>query len=177
MILSDQVRIGPSPIHGQGLFVADRPIATGEGIEYVGPRLSVKKLNGNIAANRYLYSFNDRYVIDGADENNLARWINHSCRPNCFAWPDGKRLLIRTVREILPREELTVDYGQDYFNLWIRPHGCRCPACLDPRPDVSIGSEGLFVTMPSGVCFGVKWSHEQRLQIAEWFPPTPTPKV
>lgn len=171
-ILPEHVRVSPSPIHGEGLF-AEVPLPIGSSIEYLGPRLTAAKVD---ISNRYLFRLNDRYSIDGSDPSNLARYINHSCAPNCYAGSDDpKKVLITTSRDIRIGEELTIDYGPGYFDQFIRPHGCRCPACQNPQPDVRIDDEGLLLISPSGVCVGVRWTYEQRQQLAAWFQPEPPP--
>ena len=67
----------------------------------------------------FLFTLNDRYVIDANVDGNVARWINHSCAPNCQAVLEENtegnrrldRVLIETLRPIKRGEELTYDYG------------------------------------------------------------------
>lgn len=113
-----------SDIHGNGVF-AIAPIEKGERvIEYKGKRrthASVDKDDdGDVeSGHTFLFTLNDEYVIDGAKEGNKARWINHSCSPNCEAIleeHDGKnrkkdKVFIEAIRDIKPGEELTYNYG------------------------------------------------------------------
>mgnify|MGYP003577689968 CR=1 FL=1 len=65
---------------------------------------------------RYMYELNSRWAIDGSSRRNLGRYANHSCRPN--AESDvirGKKIIIRAIRNIQPGDEITYDYGRDYF--------------------------------------------------------------
>ena len=98
-------------------------------IEYTGPRVS--SAQGDAKPNRYLFQLNDRYYIDGSPRANLARYINHSCRPNAkaFVSHDEKRITIEAIRPIKAGEEITYDYGKEYFEEYIRPAGCRCVKC------------------------------------------------
>ena len=62
-------------------------------------------------AHTFLFELDDGTVIDASRGGNAARWINHSCQPNCETYEDSKgRILIRARRGILPKEELTYDY-------------------------------------------------------------------
>ena len=84
--------------------------------------------------NKYLYELNSRWTIDGANRKNVARYANHSCRPN--AESDvlrGHKIIIRSIRKIQPDEEILYDYGKDYFNLILKPIGCKCAKCEEKR--------------------------------------------
>lgn len=93
-------------------------------IEYVGHR--IHKTVGNTPRNRYVFSVNRAIDIDGSPRWNTARYINHSCRPNCEAVERGGRIFIVAKRDIKPNEELGYDYGKGYFDEYIKPFGCRC---------------------------------------------------
>jgi hypothetical protein len=69
-------------------------------------------------------------TIDGSDNGNKARYINHSCAPNAEAEIDGTRILIYALKNIPAGEEIFYDYGDEYFNEFIKPKGCRCPKCV-----------------------------------------------
>jgi uncharacterized protein len=101
-------------------------------IEYTG------KLLPNDAADRiggkYLFRVDSRWTIDGSGRQNLSRYINHSCRPNCVAYTRGRKVKIYSRRRIEPGEELTYHYGKEYFDAYIRPRGCLCSACSRPLP-------------------------------------------
>jgi SET domain-containing protein len=112
-----------SAIHGNGVF-ALAPIAKGERvIEYKGRRRTHAEVDeGDSGAvdsgHTFLFTLNDDYVIDANFEGNSARWINHSCSPNCEAVldendedPRKSRVFIEAKRAIKPGEELTYDYG------------------------------------------------------------------
>jgi SET domain-containing protein len=112
-----------SAIHGNGVF-AQLPIARGERIiEYKGQRRTHAEVDaGDTAAadsgHTFLFTLNDDYVIDANHGGNTARWINHSCKPNCEAVleenetdPKKSKVFIEARRAIRPGEELTYDYG------------------------------------------------------------------
>jgi uncharacterized protein len=112
---------------GLGLF-AVRPIRRGQRIiEYVGKIIS--GIESDKKGGRYLFEIDRNIVIDGTSRKNLARYINHSCRPNCYAEIDGRRVFIFAKRKIAVGEELAYDYGQEYFKDVIKPDGCRCETC------------------------------------------------
>jgi len=113
-----------SPIHGNGVFAASNLPADTTVIEYRGKRLTHAQANraygGDVdSGHTFLFTLNERYLIDGNVDGNAARWINHSCAPNCQAWvvehasgdPRRDRVVIDTLRTIRKGEELTYDYG------------------------------------------------------------------
>ncbi len=113
-----------SSIHGNGVF-ADELILKGERIvRYKGAvrtHAQVDSDYGDIEENghTFLFTLNDEYVIDGNLNGNVARWINHSCAPNCEAVLEenakGKlhkdKVFVEAIRQIQPGEELTYNYG------------------------------------------------------------------
>ncbi len=109
---------------GLGLFVT-RDFKKGERIiEYFGRTLSKKE--EYTSRSKYLFEVNSRKTIDGATRENNARYINHSCTPNCEPEIVKGRVFIDSIKKIAEGEELTYDYGEEYFNEHIRPYGCRC---------------------------------------------------
>jgi hypothetical protein len=79
---------------------------------------------------RYLFEVNSKWTIDGSSRRNLGRYINHSCRPNAEPVLRNKKIVFIASRAIAPGEEITFDYGKEYFDLFIKPRGCRCAACV-----------------------------------------------
>jgi hypothetical protein len=118
---------------GLGLFT-NQPIAKGSCvIEYTGVPLTLEEVDRSNS--RYLFEIDDDRTIDGAPRWNRARYINHSCRPNCEIEIDLRRgrVFILARRNIKPGEELSYDYGKDYFRQYING-GCRCLKC---KPDLA----------------------------------------
>ena len=108
--------IRASPIHGLGAF-ATTHIASGTRlIEYAGERLTPAEAEARYPDeaesfhHTFLFAVDDHLVIDAAVDGNDARWINHSCEPNCDAVVDDDRIWIETIRDIEPGEELAYDY-------------------------------------------------------------------
>ncbi len=115
---------------GLGLF-ATKPIKQGAYIAtYRGRRITTEESNRREARGaRYMFALNKRWVIDGTPRWNVARYINHSCRPN--AQPVGRKggIVIVALRRIEPEEEITYDYGREYLKSFLADDGCRCAAC------------------------------------------------
>lgn len=112
-------------LSGLGLF-ATLPIRKGAFvIEYWGEVISEEESDRR--GGKYLFTVENGKVIDGTTRKNTARYINHSCRPNCEAEMDGTRLYVTTKRAILPEEELTYHYGKEYWLDHCNP--CRCNHC------------------------------------------------
>jgi uncharacterized protein len=126
-------RLGRS-LTGLGLF-ATRPIKKRARIaEYKGPLLGVKEAEkAERSGNRYLYEVNSRWTIDGKARSNIARYFNHSCNPNTESYSIGRRVFVRTLRNIKPDEELTYDYGIDYLRNVIGKSRCKCSRCRKRR--------------------------------------------
>ncbi len=114
---------------GLGLF-ADEPIKKNTWIiEYVGKILNGKKEVDNYPANKYLFETSNTRMIDGSTRSNTARYINHSCAPNCEAEIFAGRVFIKTIKSVAVGEEFTYDYGKEYVDEHIKPYGCRCAPC------------------------------------------------
>jgi SET domain-containing protein len=124
--------IRPSfPGTGDGLF-AVTPLRQGAFVlEYTGMRVPTPSAEENDS--RYLFLVDDEWTIDGTVPENLAGYINHGCMPNCEAALEEKRIMIYALRDIQSGEELTIDYGEEYFDKFIAPVGCKCATCINPR--------------------------------------------
>jgi SET domain-containing protein len=112
---------------GLGLF-ALKPIPKGKRIiEYTGPLISNEVVE--VSRGKYFFGVNTKWSIDGSPRNNIARYINHSCKPNCEALLSGRRVWIWSKKNIRVGEEITYDYGKEYFEDVIKPMGCKCEKC------------------------------------------------
>ena len=121
-----KIRVGRSSA-GLGLF-AENHFKRGDFIiEYTGKYLN--NAEADQKGGKYLFRVNSRLTIDGTARENTARYINHSCRPNCEPLQDGRRIVVHAKKNIAPGEELTYDYGKEYFDEFIAPYGCRCQKC------------------------------------------------
>ncbi len=112
---------------GLGLF-ATTPILRGMRIiQYIGNHI-LKSDKGKFTG-KYLFHLNDEYAVDGRSRNNLARYVNHSCKPNAYAEVVDDEIWIAAKRRIKEGEEITIDYGKGYFEMHIKPTGCKCRKC------------------------------------------------
>ena len=122
--MSRRIAARRSPIHGNGVF-AVAPIKKGEEIiQYKGTLMTHDEADdmygdGGETGHTFLFTLNDDYIIDANRKGNIARWINHSCNPNCEAFVEENekgnsrkdRVIIEAKRNIKAGEELTYDYG------------------------------------------------------------------
>ena len=123
-------RIGRSRT-GLGLF-ATKPIKKGTRIiRYFGPLLDCNKEEQDAIENKYLFQLTNRWTIDGSVRENIARYINHACKPNAESdvRPRKRKVFIRAIKNIEPGEEINYDYGTEYFKEFIKPIGCKCVKC------------------------------------------------
>jgi len=112
---------------GLGLY-ATEPIKQGEFIiEYIGERITAQEAAQR--KTRYLFEIDERHTIDGATRKNIARYVNHFCNPNVEAEIEDGEIHLSALRDIKAGEELGFDYGEEYFNEFIKPYGCKCPSC------------------------------------------------
>jgi SET domain-containing protein len=127
-------RIGRSRT-GLGLF-ATKPIKKGAKIvRYLGPLLDSRNKKHDDIENKYLFELNGRWTIDGSVRKNVARYINHACRPNAESDVSARKrkVVIRAIKNIEPGEEINYDYGTDYFKAYLKPIGCKCDSCERKR--------------------------------------------
>ncbi len=98
-------------------------------IEYTGEHIPTEEADRR--GGKYLFILTDEITIDGKGRENTARYINHCCKPNAEAETDDDEMKIRILakKAIKPGEEITYDYGKEYWNEHIKPHGCKCRAC------------------------------------------------
>lgn len=119
-----------SKIHGSGVF-AVRNIGAGVRIvEYKGERVPARRYHDDGEDYVNLFRVGRGYVIDPARRGNIARFINHSCAPNCESVDDDGRIFIESIRKIRKGEEITYDYhldlGASPTRSDKRRYACRC---------------------------------------------------
>ena len=125
-----------SPIHGRGVFALRHIPKGARVIEYKGELITDEEADRRYAdlhensPHTMLFSVDNNLVIDGTQQGNSARWINHSCAPNCEIEEEGVRIFIDARREIRPGDELTYDYnlqlGEPHTRAAKRAHACFC---------------------------------------------------
>ena len=134
---SEYVKVRKSGIHNKGVF-AKRDIPKGARvIEYVGEKITKKesdkradrvieehkrkeKKKGSV----YIFTLNKKYDLDGYPKYNTARWINHSCDPNCETINIDDHIWIIAIKDIKKGEEISYDYGYSLDDF--EEHPCRC---------------------------------------------------
>ena len=111
-----RIDVRKSGIHGRGVY-ARRLIREDETVcEYKGEIISEAEVARRYPENMeglnhtFIFGIEHDHNIDGGSTGNIARWINHSCEPNCDTYDKDKRMYIRAIRDIRPGEELTYDY-------------------------------------------------------------------
>lgn len=115
---------------GLGLFAGEEIKKGQRIIEYTGERLPTAEADRR--GGKYLFVLDDDIVIDGKGRENTARYINHACKPNAEAViHEEKYIFIEAKRTIKPGEEITYDYGKEYWLEHCQP--CRCAHCVAKR--------------------------------------------
>ena len=118
---------------GLGLYT-NRAYKKGElVIEYTGEKISdaeAQKRGG-----KYLFELNDAWTLDGKERHHTARYINHSCKPNCYPElnDDETQVFIYAKRALATGEECTYNYGKQYFDVMMGKDGCLCAPCVEKR--------------------------------------------
>ncbi len=128
------IRPEPSKFHlvakrsssGLGLYTLDKIKKGRKIIQYGGYRITDEEAEKHYG--KYLFDIIDtKYTIDGTPRWNLARYANHSCRPNAEAIWYGQEVWVCARKNILPGEEIVYDYGTEYFRDIIGGvKNCRC---------------------------------------------------
>jgi SET domain-containing protein len=131
-----RIVVRTSPIHGRGVFALKRIPKGTRIIEYKGQLITDKEADRRYSRvhehspHTMLFSVDGGWVIDATRRGNSARWINHSCAPNCDIEEEERRVFIEARRVIRPEEELTYDYnlqiGEKHTRAAKREHACFC---------------------------------------------------
>ena len=127
-----------SKIHGTGIFASDNIRKGKKVIEYLGEKISKfegdrrsnvriqKYLNSKTTGSVYIFELNSKYDIDGSPLYNKARYINHSCRPNCEVKIINGHIWIYSIKNINKDDELSYDYGYEFDKDDYGDHICHC---------------------------------------------------
>jgi uncharacterized protein len=117
---------------GLGLF-ATRVIKRASYIAtYRGPILTVEEAEKRERQGaKYMFELTKKLTIDGSPRWNVARYMNHSCWPNAKPVINTKKGKITFValRDISPGEEITYNYGEEYYEYFLAIGGCLCAGC------------------------------------------------
>tara|TARA_B100001248_G_scaffold89409_1_gene65977 strand:+ start:30610 stop:31116 length:507 start_codon:yes stop_codon:yes gene_type:complete len=131
-------KIKKSKVHGSGIFAIENIKKGTKIIEYVGEKITKKEgdirserrlrryLNSKKTGSVYIFELNSKYDIDGSFLYNKARFINHSCNPNCEVQIEKGRIWIVSIKNIKKNFELSYDYGYDFDKDDFKDHICRC---------------------------------------------------
>jgi len=118
---------------GMGLF-ATEVIPKGVRIfEYTGRIITNAEAEAIPGKPRYLYDLSKTHTLDGSPRSNIGRYANHSCKPNGTIYVYGGRIFVKSLRVIQPGEEITYDYGKEYFDAFIGKDKCLCVKCVARR--------------------------------------------
>jgi hypothetical protein len=114
-----------SAIHGLGGYARKLIPQDTYIIEYVGEKIDkVESARRCEADNHFIFAYDETHDLDGNVDWNPARWINHSCEPNCETIDDEGHMWVAALRDIQPGEELTFNYNYDLEDY--KAHPCRC---------------------------------------------------
>jgi hypothetical protein len=127
-----------SPIAGKGAFARKRIPKGTRIIEYRGERISADEADRRYdddamdVHHTFLFGLDDGTCLDAAVRGNDARFINHSCDPNCEAIEEDDRIFVEALRDIERGEELVYDYSYEREGRmrpsWRKLYACRCGA-------------------------------------------------
>ena len=127
-----------SKIHGSGVFAKKNIKKNQKIIQYIGEKITRKEgdrrsekrlkkyLNSSLTGSVYIFELNKKYDIDGSPLYNKARYINHSCDPNCEVDIKNNQIWISSIKNIKKGEELSYDYGYSFDKDDFRDHLCKC---------------------------------------------------
>ena len=110
--LAPGIKVGPSAIDGLGCFAAARFAKGREIAEYIGEKISRREIARRLRGRRRIHicGIDSYWSIDGSVGGNGSQYINHSCEPNADAVVIDGSMIIFSLQEILPGEEITIDY-------------------------------------------------------------------
>ncbi len=126
-IIPARVVVKRSKSRGLGLFASEEIKKGAFIIEYIGEMITTDEANRR--GGHYLFTLNKNFTLDGKSRKNKARYANYSCRPNAEADVKKMHVIISAIRNIALGEEITYDYGKEFFNEFIKPYGCHCGYC------------------------------------------------
>jgi len=122
--------VGKSRIAGKGLFTAQEIKKETRILQYIGEKITKAESAKRLAqGNAYIFAFNDHWDIDGRVLRNKARYINHSCDPNCEVHMTSRTIWIVALRDIKTGEELTFNYGYELDDEMAQPCTCGAEHC------------------------------------------------
>ncbi len=131
-------KVKKSKVHGTGVFANTNIQKNVKIIQYIGKKITksegdrrsaerIKKyLNKKNEGSVYIFELNKKYDIDGSPLYNKARYINHSCNPNCEVDIINNQIWISSIKKIKKGAELNYDYGYEFDKDDYIDHICKC---------------------------------------------------
>ena len=131
-------KLKKSKIHGKGIFATQYIKKNTKIIQYIGKK--VTRAEGNLRSEKrlkkflnseedgsvYIFELNSKFDIDGSYLYNKARYINHSCNPNCEVDIKNDEIWISSIKNIKKGDELSYDYGFEFDEDDFMDHKCKC---------------------------------------------------
>tara|TARA_Y200000002_G_scaffold380502_1_gene392129 strand:- start:408 stop:902 length:495 start_codon:yes stop_codon:yes gene_type:complete len=127
-----------SKVHGKGIFATRNIKKNRKIIQYIGEKVLKKEgdkrsakrikeyLNSSKTGSVYIFELNKKFDIDGSPLYNKARYVNHSCDPNCEVDIKDDEIWIRSIKNLSKGTELTYDYGYEFDKNDYKDHICKC---------------------------------------------------
>ena len=127
-----------SKVHGSGIFASKNIKKNTKIIEYIGEKITKSEgdrrserrlkqfLKSQKTGSVYIFELNKKYDIDGSPLYNKARYINHSCEPNCEVEISNNQIWISSIKKIKKGDELSYDYGYEFDEDDFTDHICDC---------------------------------------------------
>ena len=131
-------KVKNSKIHGNGVFATKNIKKNTKIIQYIGEKVTRSEgnrrserrlkryLNSNKTGSVYIFELNRKFDIDGSPYYNKARYINHSCNPNCEVDIINNEIWISSIKNIKKGDELFYDYGYSFDKDDFKDHLCKC---------------------------------------------------
>ena len=131
-------KVFKSKVHGTGICASQNIKKDIKIIQYIGTKINKKEgdrrsakrikkfLHSRTTGSVYIFELNNKFDIDGSVKRNLARFINHSCNPNCEVEIIKQEIWIKSIKSIKKGDELCYDYGYEFDRDDYQDHICRC---------------------------------------------------
>ena len=131
-------KVKKSKVHGYGIIASENIDKNTKIIQYIGDKVTKKEgdkrsairirkyINKKNEGSVYIFELNKKYDIDGSPLYNKARYINHSCRPNCEVDIIKNEIWVISIKNIKKGDELNYDYGYPFDKDDYSDHICKC---------------------------------------------------
>ncbi len=147
---TDLIVFRSSPIHGKGGFAKQKIRQGSRVMEYVGERISKgESLRRCEQNNEFIFSLNESQDLDGNVPWNSARFINHSCAPNCEATLEEDQIWLSALRDVESGEEITFNYGFDLEDYKAYPCHCGSSKCVGYIVAEEFFPRNIWPTIPT----------------------------